>query len=218
MTFEEIKQNIANWNNIINDSSKIIPYFDGETYFDFSSLPAVSTSGLGLHFYPAITLDSFFLYVIDIANDNEQKYESDPTMFHQYIHQFDLLEAPKINNDMVRIDDRISKEEALKRMLAWVEHHESWITAKAPVAGIFEAFSYESNIAQDIDKGNFGLFINNGPFTYNADIVLQGVNQAYYNTVRPVPPYGQGGKEAFFLLTASTNPELSESLALKSEG
>ena len=211
MTFAEIKQNIRNWNNIRHDAAKIKPYFEGEVFFDFTPLTKVFGSNLALHYYPAITSEGLVLYIIDIAKDKFSVYQEDPTAFHNFILEAKLQRA---NTD--DIDDtvgRIPRKEALRRIKNWDVHHNAWIDAKAANGGLFQAFTMDiESPGPGQITGFFGLKEVDNPPTldYDADLILENSNRAFFNTVRPVPPFGQEGEGAYFVLVASLLEEIPE--------
>lgn len=210
LKWEQVKQNIREWNRIRRSPSDVKPLFIGETYFEFQAKPLVSSEPIALHFYPAvISPTELVIYVIRTEFDKKEVYEADKENFaEKYISVAPLMRASM--NEVHGTIHGISRQDALQRIRNWDNYHDLWIDERAPTGdGIFQAFYMTPSSNQDLAggiRGFFGLQTAIPPFDFNADLVLQNIDtQLYYNTVRPVPPYPAGEPmEKFFLLIAAT--------------
>ncbi|MEM9822198.1 MAG: hypothetical protein AAF985_14040 [Bacteroidota bacterium] len=215
MNFAAIKANIRAWNDIRTDSRKLLPHFDGEAYFKFDyTMP--KGKNVFLHFYPAIKQNgSLVFYLIDSNNDSKEKYQEAPSRYADYFTEAVVQKIPHVNPDDIVVDSRISREAALNRIAKWDHCYEAWITNKAKNGGLFQAFympASNSNTTIELNyTGYFGLVPNpidaDTCIGLKEDLILHAETEVFYNTVRPVPPFGDGGRneEAFWVLKASTS-------------
>ena len=200
LTLTEVKQNMNTWNNIRRSAASIEPYFQGVTFFDFNPIINIVDPSVSFHFYPAVSGSDFMLYIIDKDKDQLSVYLEDPDRFTDYIRVAPLIQAPSDD-----IYSEIPPGEARQRIDDWTAHHNEYINANADQGNVFLAFDNPPlTIRNSGDlRGYFGLYKDNGTGPWKADIILQDSGDAFYNTVRPVPPFGQGGGNEFFLLSAT---------------
>ncbi|MEM9545268.1 MAG: hypothetical protein AAGA77_04810 [Bacteroidota bacterium] len=200
LTFTEIKQNMNTWNNIRKNAAAVKPYFQGETYFDFNPIINIFDSSLSFHFYPAVSGNQFMLYIIDKEMDKLSVYLENPIAFIEKIRVANLVQI--VSDDIL---SGISRGEARQRIKDWTDHHNTYINENAAAGNIFLAFENPPlNIHNNGElRGFFGLYQDNNTGPWKADILLKDSGDEYYNTVRPVPPFGQGGGNEFFLLAAT---------------
>jgi len=207
-TWNEVKQNVLSWNNIRTNPSIIKPFFNGETFFEFHPSTSILHPKTALHFYPAITPTGFVLYIIKAINDKFTVFEQDPVNFPaNYIITAEIkMASPDEYGELL---SKIPRKEALERIANWDEHHDQWIDCKAPNGGLFQAFTLSANDhgLQDQLTGFFGLVGTADPFSFSADIILENNRaRAFFNTVKPVPPYPPETPQDFFILEAATSP------------
>ncbi len=205
MTFYEIKQNIRNWDDIRGDSEIIKSLLTGSRFFKFTPQIPLGATTADLHFYPAVENQKFIFYIINTAYDNPEAYEEDPSMFLDFISKAELQEVSK--DELEDIMAEIPEEEARQRISNWNTNYSSFIEKNAG-SEFFQAFSFSASNEglNDMLVGLFGLdnIIGSIDQFFNVDLILVNSERSFFNTVWPVPPFGTGGKEAFFLLNAAT--------------
>lgn len=215
LTWNEVKNNISLWNAIRRSSLLLKPLFEGNLHFEFHTSTTINLPKTKLHFYPAISSNDLVLYIIKEDDDQRSVYESDPSGFTNKIITAKLKQphdnsTPAVHSNIVDIPSKISAGEAIARIGNWITYHNRWIDENAPNTGIFQAFHLDASDEGLHDKllGYFGLKGTADPFDFSADLVLLNTENDFFNTVRPVPPFGQEGEAAFFLLEAATNTEM----------
>jgi hypothetical protein len=106
--------------------------------------------------------------------------------------------------------EEIPEAEALKRIDTWKKEYSSWATAqinnRLQTQGIFRAFNIPSSyIQRDVEYASFfGLKQQVGTLaSYSADLITvdrSRFSRAFYDTVRPVPPFDVAPQNSFHLL------------------
>lgn len=202
LTFTQVRQNMNTWNNIRNNPGAVISFFTNKNLFDFSPIINIFEPSISLHFYPAISGNDFFLYIIDKDKDNLETYMQDPEGFTGYIREARLKEGNILG---VNAESEIPEREARDRVEDWDSNYPTYFIEDAPSKNVFLAFEHPPlNIKSNgFLEGSFGLYRDGGAGPWKADIILKDSGESYYNTVRPVPPFGQGGGNQFFLLSAT---------------
>lgn len=202
INFHTVTKNMHTWYNKRNTPSEVQHFFIGVTNFDFSLIFHILDSPLGLHFYPAITDEGFVLYIIESQYDKLSIYLDDPDKFTDYIIEAKLIKEP----NFVVVDSmetKIPTKEAVERIANWTSSNEEYLVNNGAEGDVFIAFNYEGTDLPLSDvTGYFGLFKTADSDSWKADIIMLS-DDSFYNTVRPVPPFGQGGGSEYFLLTAS---------------
>lgn len=207
MNFEEIKENIRHWNEIRTNSELLKSYFSNAVSFEIKfSIQSMPNVGEYIHFYPAISNGNLVFYVIKSIDDKSAVHEENPTSFTSYIETSEIArESP---NEARQADiQSIPVEAALERVLDWNKYGEDWIDAKAENGGIYQALSVP--VEEGFPEGDITVFFalksvdDPQSINFRADLILFSGGAVFYDTVRPVPPFGQGEEAAFYLLEAA---------------
>jgi len=197
LSIPQIKECIANWHNVLNNSTKLLEYFGQGNSFYYNFIASMGTGSEYVHAYPAVKNGQFIFLMIP------SKYDS-PTY------------ATSINNYVVECDialtvgeSRITKKEATKRITAWNTNYPTWVPAQAASAvGMFQAFSIQVGdfepAADPNRKINFGLIYNASlAQLYTADLIVTNVEMTatYYDDMAEVvPPFSTTAAQSSFYL------------------
>lgn len=184
------------WENIRNNPSEVIEYLSLGNYFSFKRNMHETPN---LHAYPGIsTADKeFYMFLIDAEADRSSS-EAD---------LFNAITICKVKRNMGSSDE-IPEAEALKRIDTWKRDYSTWATAqinnRQQTQGIFKAFNVPSSYMQrDVEYSSFFALKQEGLASYSADLVTVDHSKssiAFYDTVRPVPPFDVAPQSSFYLL------------------
>ena len=189
---------LREWDNIRDNSSEVIEYLGLGNYFSFKrNMPEASN----LHAYPGICAadKAFYMFLIDAEADRNSS-ETD---------LFNAITICKVKRNMGNSDE-IPEAEALKRIEVWKRDYSKWATAqinnRQQTQGIFKAFNVpSSNIQRNVEYSSFfGLKqISGSSSSQSADLITVDHSKssiAFYDTVRPVPPFDVAPRSSFYLL------------------
>lgn len=195
---ESILRCLREWNNIRDNSSEVIEFLSLGNYFSFKR-NAPETSAI--HAYPGICAaeNEFYMFLIDATADHNSS-ESD---------LFNAITVCKVKRNLGNSDE-IPEAEALKRIDAWKRDYAAWATVqinnRQQTQGIFKAFYVPSSYMQrDVEYTSFfGLKEEVGASANGtADLITVDNSKsktAFYDTVRPVPPFDVAPQSSFYLL------------------
>ena len=197
MDIPTIKQSIANWHNVLNNSIKLIEYFGQGNCFNYNFIQAMGVGSDYIHAYPAVKNGQLIFLMIPSKYDTAAY----ATTINNYVTECDVALQLK--------DNRISKKEAVKRMKAWNDNYVTWTPAQVNTpAGMFQAFAIQISdfepSANPIRTINFGLIAQPTlAQQYTADLIVTNVEltATYYDDMTiPVPPYGATAAQSSFYL------------------
>lgn len=189
---------LREWDNIRDNPPKVIEYLGLGNHFSFKRTMSEASD---LHAYPGIcTADkAFYMFLIDAEADRNSS-ETD---------LFNAITICKVKRNMGNSDE-IPEAEALKRIDTWKRDYSKWATAqinnRQQTQGIFKAFNVPSSYMQrDVEYSSFfGLKQESGALaSHSADLVTVDHSKssiAFYDTVRPVPPFDVAPRSSFYLL------------------
>ena len=186
------------WDNIRNKPSEVIEYLGVGDHFSFKrNMPDASN----LQAYPGIsTADKeLYMFLIDAEADRNSS-EMD---------LFNAITICKVTRNLGNSDE-IPEAEALKRIDTWKTDFSTWATAqinnRQQTHGIFKAFNVPSSyMERNVEYSSFfGLKQEAGVLpNYSADLITVHHSKssiAFYDTVRPVPPFDVAPQSSFYLL------------------
>lgn len=189
---------LREWDNISDNPSEVIEYLGLGNYFSFKrNMPEASN----LHAYPGICAadKTFYMFLIDAEADRKSS-ETD---------LFNAITICKVKRNIGNSDE-IPEAEALKRIDAWKKDYPNWATSqinnRQQTQGIFKAFNVpSSNIQRNVEYSTFfGLKqIIGSSSSQSADLITVDHSKssiAFYDTVRPVPPFDVAPRSSFYLL------------------
>lgn len=197
LSIPQIKEYIANWHNVLNNSTKLLEYFGQGNSFYYNFIASMGAGSDYVHAYPAVKNGQFIFLMIP------SKYDSPTyaTTINNYVVECDIA--------LTLGDSRISKKEATKRITAWNNNYTTWTPAQvATPEGMFQAFSIQVGdfepAADPNRKINFGL-IAQASLTqqFSADLIVTNVEMTatYYDDMaNPVPPFGTAAAQSGFYL------------------
>ena len=197
MDIPTIKQSIANWHNVLNNTTKLLEYFGQGNCFLYNFVQAMGTGSDYVHAYPAVKNGQFIFLMIP------SKYDTPAyaTTINNYVTECDVALQLK--------DNRISKKEASKRITAWNNNYTTWTPAQvASAVGMFQAFAIHVSdfepAANPTRTINFGLIYNASlPQLYTADLIVTNVEMTatyYDDMVTTVPPFSTTAAQSSFYL------------------
>lgn len=204
MNFNDIKNEIKSWNEIVISPQALAGFLSEGNCFTFDFTIPLNYAQSPLHVYPAISNNRLVFYLISSINDNVSVYQSSGAGFVDYIVKAEVTtQSPEIIGG-----EGINREEALQRIYNWENFFEDWIVDEVKTGEMFEAFEIPViSIPSGAGLSSFfALRDSTDPSTnpYTADLIItDSLNLLFYDTVRPVPPFGQGGEAAFFILEES---------------
>ena len=188
------------WESIRNNSSQVVNFLNiGNS---FSQLCKNSSSVL--HAYPGVSQQNneFFMFLIP---QQEDKQQDDTALFEAIT----VCPVERMVGDPEQIPENIAKE----RIDNWNENYQSWandeVIRKLGTNGIFQAFYMPSSYMQP-DKNYITYFALKGDAqssaSFDADLITTNEEgtTAYYDTVKPVPPFSAAPESDFYLLQLAT--------------
>ncbi len=193
MTLDEILDCLRSWEEYRQKPDELSVLFDKKNTFYFRYQ---DTWGCNMHAYPGIDDEGKIWYFVIPKIYDKVEYRDD---LLQYIEQCLLQEQP--------LGEEISPTEAEHRINNWLEEHPTWLPAQAETQnGIFQAFDIPKEDLNVEELTSYqALATADNPTGYRADLVIDdGIANtgAYYDTVRPVPPFKSSLDQAsFYLLT-----------------
>jgi len=189
---------LREWDNIRDNSSQVIEYLGLGNYFSFKRNKPLASN---LHAYPGICAadKAFYIFLIDAEADRNSSE----------VDLFNAITICKVKRN-IGSSDEIPEAEALRRIDTWKKEYSNWAAAqinnRQQTQGIFRAFNVpSSNIQPDVQYSSFfGLKPQVGASTsYSADLITVDHSKsslAFYDTVRPVPPFDVAPQGSFYLL------------------
>ncbi|MDR6968510.1 hypothetical protein J2X31_002533 [Flavobacterium arsenatis] len=187
---------LKEWDTIRDNSFEVTEFLNLGNYFSFTrNKPETSA----IHAYPGICAadKEFYMFLID-AEADQKSSESD---------LFNAITICKVKRNMGNSDE-IPEAEALKRIDTWKRDCSAWATEqinnRQQTQGIFQAFNVPSSYMQkDVEYSTFFALKQEGLGSYSADLVTVDRSKssiAFYDTVRPVPPFDVTPRSNFYLL------------------
>lgn len=193
MTLNQILDCIRKWDSYRSKPDELSDFFGTKNHFECGYNDSWSCN---MHVYPGIdTEDKIWYFAIPKIYDTAS-YSGD---LAGVIQQCLLLAALP--------GEEITPTEAHRRINSWLDDHSTWLPAQAQTQyGIFQAFDIPK---ADMTTSHFiayqALATAVNPTGYRADLVIDDGNAntgAFYDTVRPVPPFKSTADQAsFYLLT-----------------
>jgi len=192
-TLPEITQSLKNWEAIRQNPAQLTLYLKQGTYFNVS-FPEGAEYDV-VHAYPGIDNGWLTYFVIPAMYDK-------PTCVNiqDYVQICPIMPAP--------LGQEIPEPEAKQRMTNWDDDMEQWIKKQVLTPeGMYQAFAIPGDDFQSTDYHIFlALRTAVNATGYVADLIIDDESgltnaSAFFDTVRPVPPFKPYKKSAFYLLT-----------------
>lgn len=184
------------WETIRNNSTEVVDYLNLGNYFSFID----KYSSPVLHAYPGVSKNpnEFFMFLIPQDQDIPQ---SESALFSAIT----ICKVDRKVGDSNEIPENIAKE----RIDNWKNDYISWaenqISRRSLTQGIFQAFYVPSSYMQ-LNKEYITYFaLKNDAQAltgFDADLITTNAEgtTAYYDTVKPVPPFSVAPASDFYLL------------------
>ena len=99
MNFNEVLQNIRDWNAVRDNAASLKAAFAGRKFFSFSYQLPQNWQGQYLHFYPALDNGKPLFYMINSGKDSQAVYDSDPAGF---VNNITAAYLPQKNGRLTR--------------------------------------------------------------------------------------------------------------------
>lgn len=187
---------LKEWEIIRDNPSQVIEYLSLGNYFSFKrNMPEASN----LHAYPGICAadKEFYMFLIDAKADRKS---SDSELFN-------AITICKVKRNLGGSDE-IPEAEALKRIDTWKKEYSQWTTEqinnRQETQGIFKAFNVPSSyMERNVEYSTFFGLKEQSSTRYSADLITVDNSKtsiAFYDTVRPVPPFDVAPQSSFHLL------------------
>lgn len=196
---QQVTNCLKEWQAMRNEPKEVLKFLALGNQFSFKR---TQDPTVNLHAYPGVSAanNSFYIFLIDASQDHNS---SETALFN-------AITVCQVQNT-VGDPHQIPEVEAKRRIDNWKNHFEEWATAQIDLRqqtqGIFKAFEVPATYMQrDADYVTFfGLKDDSSaPTGYQADLVTTiqaGRALAYYDTVRPVPPFDVAPESSFYLLS-----------------
>lgn len=196
MTLAEIIASIQQWDEYRKKTDApdaLVPFFTQGIGFH-CIYDGTYTSDM--HVYPGIDANDNLVYLVIPACYDNQAYESQLAQNTQVCP----LE-PSLGNG------QITPSEALLRIRNWQINYPTWVPAQVQTTySIYQAMVIP---AEDLQTEHYMCYLalksSTGPTGYKADLIIDDGDSdtpAFYDTVRPVPPFkSTADRASFYLLT-----------------
>jgi len=197
MDIPTIKQSIANWHNVLNNSIKLIEYFGQGNCFNYNFIQQMGVGSDYVHAYPAVKNGQFIFLMIPSKYDTPAYAAT----INNYVTECDVALQLK--------DNRISKKEASKRIKAWNDNYVTWTPGQvSSPAGMFQAFAIQVSDFEPAASSNrtinFGLIAAATlSQQFIADLIVTNVemtNTYYDDMSEVVPPFSTTAAQSSFYL------------------
>lgn len=201
MEFREIVECIKKWQQCRSNADKLLAYFKQGNAFRFTFQPGSGDTGNAeyLHAYPGINGDSLVFFLLPAHLDSVQ--HADEIALYTQVCTVQRIISSGLE---------ISPEEAKRRIAYWEERSSYWIPEQVNTEeGIYQAFVIPvSGLSVDKEYNTYFALEQQKAEKYTADLILWDLIwcNAFFDTVRPVPPFKDYRKREFYLLGISENP------------
>lgn len=223
MNIDEIKQALQNWEEARSSTPQMIETLSQGNGFHLRTPtiePPVGDDEF-LHVYPGIFEGRLKFFIIPQDRDTVEQYHS-PKGILPFIEIQDVqqLQDPDFPNNNLG-DSEIPWQIAERRIDHWNNQRDPWIAETVPShVGIYQAFAVpmQDLTGETLYSTYFSLSGSVLP-EFKADLVLwdhetntlvppaKNYGYGFFDTVRPVPPFGgQVPLSSFFLLELATVP------------
>ena len=184
------------WESILNDSSQVVHFLNLGNYFSHINEGTASV----LHAYPGISLaDNEFFMSLKPADKYIEQDEAEI---------FNAITVCKIDRKLGD-SNQIPETVAKARIDNWKKDHDTWaenqISKRTQTNGMFKAFYMPSSYMQNNEEYITYFALKNDAQAlslFDADLITTNVQGtiAYYDTVKPVPPFSVTASESDFYL------------------
>lgn len=197
-SLSEIRDCINYWQEIRNDTNEVLKYLSTSKWFSYCKKGCGKTDYL--HVYPGVHPKTKKFYIFLISQENDRPQED----YKLYKSITQCLVKGSISNGIGTIPEKEAKE----RIENWDTYVIEWIKNQIKTEyGIFKAFIMPASHMRKCRKYKTFFALKNVTDSfktaYEADLISTvsffGRTGVYYDFVRPVPPFGGGGK--FYLLS-----------------
>ncbi|MCO6149581.1 hypothetical protein [Flavobacterium sp. NRK1] len=199
MDSKTIKESIANWEAIRQNSVQVTKFFEQGNTFAYSFPAYASTSG-SIHAYPGIHNNILYFFLIPSAYD-KQEYSD---VIDQYTSVC-LVVHPIGGGGGHEISSLVAKE----RIANWDKNYHDWVPVQInSTFGMYEAFCISTEDFE-VEKVTVSFALKASPaaeVNFQADLIItndKGKQVVYDDFVEPVPPFGltdELANENFYLL------------------
>lgn len=203
-TFEEILENLKNWQNYKKDADLMSALLSKADSFkiDYKVIDDRSTS---YHFYPALEIIEdekqnktfeFIFYMISKNRDTNDFLDKHRDTIEEYIKRIKIMNKPLLE------DTQITEKEAKVRKDRWSTELKKWI-GKNEMFEVFDIPGEDFNLSEKvIMRGHFGMKeaeeekeeLIQSEASFAPDIIIQQVNldgtsTSFFDMARLSPPW-----------------------------
>lgn len=205
LALNQISAALTEWNNARNSNGlqQMLDWLNQGNMFyfqpDMTNQPVPGQNKAYVHVYPGVMNGMLKFFVISAYYDRAEFAST----IEEHIQVCNIAEAtPGSNNSLV-----MPTELALSRIDNWDVHHNHWIAENISTEdSIFQAFCVpQSDTITSIQNSAFLALKGdqNGPEDFSAELIIEGSENLFFDTVAPVPPFLESGhlsEESFYLL------------------
>ncbi len=204
LDINQIKQCISEWGKLVREKSKSSTIIDrlisNKASFTFNVY--FTKKSTYIHAYPGVFEGKLIIFLIAA--------EFDKYIYRNTLEKYISIAYPE--DLKLNLQDEIDKKEALIRISNWKKQVKTWIPKQASSeTGFFKCYLIPANDLKSKQSiAYFALKSVDTVTQYDADLIITNEAnvdvtnaEAYYDTVRLVPPYRP--EEEMYLLTDSDN-------------